>query len=526
MLVLDYLHALPTQPRTFTHPTLCLSFTESPLFVDRGLFITPVVLRLPPQGCVKEYELRLRQLIEYLDDSLLVPASHHVSGSERPKRAAFAVVTALASLFSTLAIGSGISNTVQISKLAETVSYITSNTETIVFELDRIKKTIIELQSAHFNSFLAIKQAVDVVQAQAEHNSCQIGLNRIDNIIQSLLSQQLTNHLLPPSQILGFLRSSPVLRDSLYTAHPRLIYKMGKTELVSVDPQRSTFTILVMLPHINRQPEGVLITSLFAPRFFKEGNTTFIEDAPHFPSLFSLSPPGSPRTTLMSMDESKCSHINKGAICPLSAQFFHPLTLCTNSLFYNDTDPDKHVELCGFKKVATPVDVITNFAENPSSLILFSNQVTVGVTPAGRINVIPPGAPPSCIALNKLTLSALNVGNRTILLNLRTDSFSLASPDAAVLRHVHSLKRPLPYGTRKSTVVSPFHPLSRHFASSLLVSILTSTLVVLIILGGFILLGIYMNRKRQAARNGLVHNPSRARQFLERATPETEEATP
>ena len=405
-------------------------------------------------------------MIEYLDSPTSVPESQVVAHG-RPKRfAAVALATGLAAFLSMVNMGVGISNSVDIRRLTETISYIQENQENITFKLNKITEAVLELTTEHHNSFLAIKQKIDLVKLQSDFNACQIGLNRIDNLIESILSQSLTNHILPPSDILAFLKASPVLRDSLYVRFPRLAYQLGKIELVNVDPERKIFTVLVILPHISSNPDGFLYEPLFAPRFFTKDNHTLMENIPDITSLFSYNGPFENQQELMSIDRSKCTHYNLAMICPLTAQFHSPGTACTNRLINNDTDEFTLTTTCGSTSHVVSRPHLTNFAESSTSLLLFTNEHVTGTSSQGDIEIVPPHAPLSCVAVQKLLLSSLSVGGKKIFLNLWTDAFSIAPSDRSVIKHLHALRSTLAHLRDPIKLVGHLHPSSSFFLPS------------------------------------------------------------
>ena len=448
MVFLSAILALTSgSPDVFTHPKLCLAYTRHDLYYDKGLYITPTVIKFPEIGCVDQYVLRLRKLIEYLSSPVdSVPASVHASESVRHKRFAFIpMLVGLASVLSTVAMGSGISNAVNIRELSDTVSYIGENQKQISFQLDELTSSILELQTSHHNAFLAIKQKVDLVKLQTEYNSCQLGLNRLDNVIQSILAQSLTGHIVPPGEVMSFLNSNKVLRNSIYTTFPRLVYKLGSIELVNVDPENRIFTVLILLPHLDRESDGYLFEPLHVPRFSISGNRTLIEVSP---SITALTSPKSDLQRLTPSDLTgieldKCKIFNMAAVCPMSASFYGPSSVCSASLLKNATDLDTLTRKCDITIRDVDRRYLTNVAEFPTAMIIFSNEKTVGRTSAGKITLIPEGAPPSCVLLEKLQLSSLEVGGKTFRLNLRTNVFSLSPETSSIVRHLHTTRSEL-----------------------------------------------------------------------------------
>ena len=449
--------------------------------------------------------------------SLTIPESKHISN--RPKRFAFtAFVAGLAALLSTVSMGTGISNVVDLTKIEETIHHLESNQAKISIELSELTRDLLEMKTDHHNVFMALKQSVDIAKAQTELNACAIGLNKLDNIIESILSQTLTNHILPAHQIMEFLRENSILKDSFYTIFPRLAYKLGRIELVNVDPERHIFTILVLLPHISAAPDGHFYHPLFAPRFFPQGNGTMVEHIPFIPPLYTLDDPSDTQTDLLSMDDSKCQYLNVAVVCPLTAQSYTPATTCSNAILRNETGLPL-AEACSIVTHPSPHERLTTIAESATSLLLFTNQGVKGVGPTGFMDIVAASAPPSCVMINKISLSQLKIGERTVIINLRTDAYSLAPQDREVMRHLHALRGPIsdPMAAQKA---SHFNPISAHFGTSLLgvISISASLIMVLAILS-------WLGRKLRSFwkfNNGDFH---RQQSFL-RSTPRFEEDRP
>ena len=514
VLYLSLLGVTLASTRLWNHENLCLSFAETPLYLDKGIYIVPLVVQLPKRGCTEEYSRRLSLLIQQLDTPF-IPASQFVPNARRIKRTPIPVIIAgLATLFSTISIGSGISNAVRIDDLAKTVSFIESNQEKISFRLSTMAQQLVEMKTEHSNSFLAIKQTAELAKIQSDFNSCQLGLNKIDDIIQSLLTHSLTNHILPPARVLDFLKANPVLRDSLFLSYPHLVYEFSRVELINVDPERQTFSVLVLLPHVNHQKDGRLFTPLHAPRFEVQNQEVVLESSPKLTALFQLGTgPLSPRP-LLSMDLQKCKSINHGSICPLTAQFFDDSTHCTNKILRNVTDPES-LSGCGFHHIKLPVHQHTSIADSMSHLILFSNEKTDGLTSSGFISLIPEGAPPSCVIINKIQLKSLVVGNKTYFLNLRTDIFELDSEDQTVVSHLMA-SGTMPFlGTRTH---GHLHPFSRHFGAS----VLAVTFISIIITAMF-LSGIWGIRRFVSPKIPTVSDLERAKEFVKKFPPESPE---
>ena len=512
----------------FTHPKLCLAYTRHPLFYDKGLFITPTLIKLPELGCSDEYVLRLKRLIEYLSSpSQSVPASVHVSEPVRRKRLAFVpVLVGLASVLSTIAMGSGISNAVDIHGLTDAVSFITENQKRINFELNELTASVLELQTAHHNSFLALKQSVDLVKLQAEYNSCQVGLNRLDAVVQSILARSLTSHIIPPADISAFLNTNEVLRNSIYTSFPRLVYQLGSIELVNVDPDHQAFTVLILLPHLDRESDGYLFVPIYAPRFSLKGNRTQIEVSPPISALASPKADLDRLATsdLSGIDSSKCNIFNMAAICPMSATYYNPSSICSASLLMNATDADTLSNRCDL--VTRDIDrrQLTNIAESPTALILFTNEETIGRTSAGKITLVPRGAPPSCVLLEKLQLSSLEVGGKRFLLNLRTDIFALSPETSSIARHLHSTLGDLALSNpSRALATAQLHPSSKHFPVSMIAVFLTAFVafaaMFVVMMIGLKIVGVV--RQIRALRRLGIGDPARSVGFLENqaATP-------
>ena len=484
--------------RTFTHPSLCVSFTEHPLYLDLGLYIQPTVIQISPMGCPDSYVSRLQNLIEIVRDPTVdLPHSQLVS---RPKRFALtgaAFVAGIAALIATIGAGTGLSNRIDLEELTDTVGYIKENQEKITFELNQLTQSVMEMNTVHHNRFMAMKQTVDLAKAQSDFNACQIGLNHLDSTIQSIMAQTLTSFILPPHNVMTFLKSNKILADSIYVRFPRLVYKLGKVELVDVNPTEKTYTVLVILPHINYAPEGFLYEPLFAPRFFPLSNNSQIEEIPEIPPLFSYSGPFDKphsRTDLLSMDITRCGFYPSAVICPLSAQFYRPSTTCSNLLINNITDVATLAKACDITSHSAAPRHLTVFDESTTSLLLFTNEVVVGQSSAGQVEIVPVHAPPSCVLINKLQLSSLEIGGRVIFLNLRADAFNLAPPDRYVIRHVHALDHSLPFAdSRKLRSVPQLHPKSRHFLPSL-ATVIATTIAVLV--AGVILAFLIVKVKR------------------------------
>lgn len=430
------------------------------------------------------------------DPDSSLPLADHLPN--RPKRFVFtatAIVAGFAALIATIGAGTGLSNQIDIDQLTETVEFMRDNQEKISFELDRLTNSVMEMNTAHHNSFLAMKQTIDLAKAQSDYNACQIGLNHLDNTVQSILSQSLTSFILPPRDVMMFLKSNKILSDSIYIRFPRLVYKLGKVELIDVNPEKRSYTVLILLPHINLVPEGFLYEPLFAPRFFPLSNGSQIEEIHEIPPLFSYRGPfdgRSSRTDLLSMDISRCNFFPSTVICPLSAQFFRPSTTCSNRLLNNITQIDTLVDACGITSHSSAPSQLTVFDESSTSLLLFTNEVVVGVSTAGQLEIVPAHAPPSCVLINKLQLSSLRIGGRIIFLNLRADAFSLEPPERFVVRHVHALKEALPFADSRRLRTTPhLHPRSRHFLPSIAtVVIATVSIIVVVVIGTIVVVKI------------------------------------
>ena len=471
--------------RILPHPLFCLTFHEKEMYVDKGVFITPTVISLPKNGCTDRYAARLKHLIEYLDSPLQVPESLPASGG-RPKRFAFAVIASgLAALFSTMNLGVGISNAVDVDRLSETVSYIQSNQEEISFKLNSMTETVLELTAEHHNSFLAINQKVELTQLQTDYNACLIGLNRLDLIIQAILDQSLTNHILPTTEIISFLKASPILKDSIYVRYPRLAYRLGKVELVNVDPGRNLFSVLIMLPHIAAVPDGMIYLPLYTPRFSPSDNGSLIESLPSLTPLFSPHGRFNGHDELLSLDTDRCTFFNMATICPLTSIFHAPSTTCTNHLLRNETDPDLLTTTCGIKEHSSALADLSLFDESPTSLLIFSNQRIVGTSKLGRSEILPGNGAPSCLLINKLQFSEVSIGSQKVRVNLRTDAFSLAPEEKEIVRHLH-VHQDSPISSRLAAVrAAQLHPRSSHFWTSVLVAILITAISAAVVAAPF-----------------------------------------
>ena len=484
-----------------THPTLCLSFTETPLYLDQGIFISPLVVQLPSMGCTDTYAKRLMELLHQLDSPLLPAASH------RNKRFAIPLISTLAALFSTISMGAGISNSVQLGQLTETIAFIGANQNKIKFELDKLTESVLEMQTAHHNSFLAIKQTATMAKVHSEYNSCQIGMNKMDSVIQSILTKSLTSHILPPDQITRYLSSNKVLMHSIYTINPRLVYELGKIELVNIDPEKEMFTVLLLLPHIQGSPDGRLFTPLHAPRFHVRNGIVNLESTLNLPSLFYVGVPPSPSDPLLSMDTSLCRFINKGAICPLAGQHFDEMTHCSNLIMRNASTLELE-QSCHFSTHSFPGSQHTSLKESSTALLLFSNEETRGLTHSGSISIIPKNSPPTCILINKLHLASLVIGNKTFRMNIRTDVFEIPKEDASVVLHLHSVKTPLPFALKEG--FPNLHPLSGHFFFSLGIVLSVCLLSILICATGARLYALWRPVKKMVSHVPEIENPERA----------------
>ena len=433
------------------------------MFSDKGVFITPTVISFPKNGCTKQYAARLKHLLEYLDSPLQIPASLPASNG-RPKRFAFAAVASgIAALFSTLNLGVGISNAVDVDRLTETVTYIQTKQEEISFKLNEMTESVLELTAEHHNSFLAIKQKVELAQLQTDYNACLIGLNRIDQVIQSILDQTLTNHIIPTSDILNFLKASPVLKDSIYVRFPRLAYRLGKVELVNVDPARNIFSVLVLLPHIASVPDGLIYVPLHTPRFTPSENGSLVESLPPLTPLFSPHGRFNGRDELLSLNIDKCTFFNMATICPLTSIFHTPATTCTNLLLRNETDPDVITSTCTIDQHTSTLRDLSLFDESPTSLLIYSNEKIVGSSRLGSSEVLPGGGAPTCVLINKLQFSSLRIGTHHVVTNIRTDAFSLATEERHIVRHLHAHDSS-PFAPRLAArKAAHLHPRSIHF---------------------------------------------------------------
>ena len=395
-------------------------------------------------------------------------------------------------------MGAGISNAVQLTQLTETISYIDQNQRKISFQLAELTESVLEMQDSHHNSFLAIKNKVDLAKLHSEYNSCQIGLNRLDNVIQSILTKTLTSFILPPDQVKRYLGSNPILKNSLFYLNPRLVYQLGSIELVNIDPDKQIFTVLLLLPHIQGDSDGLLFTPLHAPRFHLNGDRIDLESSPPIPSLFRLSGDHGAPGPLLSMDTGLCRFINKGAICPLAGQYFDDSTYCSNVLLGNDSMVDVE-QACHFVTYSLPGKSHTSLKESSTALLLFSNEETVGITDSGRISIIPQNSPPSCVLINKLHLASLIIGNKTFRLNIRTDVFEIPSGQVDVIRHLHMVKETLPFALKRG--VPNLHPSSIHFIYSF-VTVFAICLASVLLFG---LINHFLPRQKKGAH---FDNPS------------------
>ena len=192
------------------------------------------------------------------------------------------------------------------------------------------------------------------------------------------------------------------------------------------------------------------------------------------------------------MDVSRCQYFPSTVICPLSAQFFRPSTTCSNLLLNNVTKLETLVDACGITAHSSAPRHLTVFDESSTSLVLFTNEIVVGVSPAGQLEIVPSHAPPSCVLINKLQLSSLRIGGRIIFLNLRADAFNLEPPERFVVRHVHALKEALPFADSRRLRTTPhLHPKSRHFLPSIAtVVIATISVMVVVVIGTAVVLKI------------------------------------
>ena len=478
------------------------------MYVNRGFYITPTVIHLPADGCQDEYVRQMRKLIKNLGGSTpFIPDTKHVPNT-RPKRfAVTAIVAGLAALLSTVSMGNGISNSVDVSKLKETVQFLEKNQARISVDLAESTKELMRMKTEHSNVYYALTQKVNITKINSDINACSIGLVRLDNIADSILSQALTNHILPSHQIMNFLRGNQILRDSLYTLYPRLVYKLGRVELVNVDPGSRVFTVLVLLPHISAAPDGYFFSPLFAPRFFPNSNGSTVEHVPKIPPLFSLNSAMSHDNEMLTMDQEKCDFFNFGVICPLTAQSYTPATTCANRLLSNQTGPAL-AEACGIFTHPSARSSLTTMAESTTSVLIFSNEGVKGAGPAGVIDIIPEAAPPACVLINKVALHELRVGPNTVLLNLRSDAYSLSPQEKEITRHLHTLRNPL-YDPQAAFQVAPFHPFSAHFASTVLGALGVSACLLAVIA-----LISYLSRRLDRRRRRMSGDPKRRAQFL------------
>ena len=243
-----------------------------------------------------------------------------------------------------------------------------------------------------------------------------------------------------------------------------------------------------------------------------------VEHIPFIPPLYTLDDPSDTQTDLLSMDDSKCQYLNVAVVCPLTAQSYTPATTCSNAILRNETGLPL-AEACSIVTHPSPHERLTTIAESATSLLLFTNQGVKGVGPTGFMDIVAASAPPSCVMINKISLSQLKIGERTVIINLRTDAYSLAPQDREVMRHLHALRGPIsdPMAAQKA---SHFNPISAHFGTSLLgvISISASLIMVLAILS-------WLGRKLRSFwkfNNGDFH---RQQSFL-RSTPRFEEDRP
>ena len=132
------------------------------------------------------------------------------------------------------------------------------------------------------------------------------------------------------------------------------------------------------------------------------------------------------------------------------------------------------------------------------------------MTKAGSLSILPKGSPPSCILINKLHLSSLVVGNKTFILHIWTDVFSLNTKEQAVVTHLLAVEEPLP--SREKVEVSPLDPKSFDFAASIM-TVLTVSVFTTCIIGGLIVAILAL---RMRPKIPLVVDPIRAPVFLEK----------
>ena len=333
---------------------------------------------------VKRLEALLRKEGEY-DFSHAEYETIHTSHS-REKRS---VLSVFSGIFSLISMGVGISNAVKISELESAYSYLQNNQEKILQSLTETNQAVNMLSTQQKTLFFAIKHLSNQSNAMDRHIMCELDTIKTNGIIDAILQQKVTSDILPIENLHHYLLKEPNLNESIYVEFPRMIYTQGTIELVSVDATKGVVTLLMVVPHIRRNPDGFLYQPLVTPRFlFNEGNMTVEQpfQLAHLIDVDSSLPPPKDRE-MVGIHPQSCFQLKSNFICKIGSQYSNHQVSCSNYILQNVTDYKKLKNECGYSVESQNwTDPFHSYVmETSTHALMFTNENVLAKTDAGEV---------------------------------------------------------------------------------------------------------------------------------------------
>ena len=496
----------------FPHPDMCGVYQQRPLYLDRGMYLVPLVMQLP-DNCHKSecrrvdngtfyrgtqhqtrtgricqawatqkpnkhattkeqikkfgleqnycrnpsmneggpwcYTLDEKERWGYCDipycsfhaverlESLIVKGDvfkNHDSPiyetlTKRPKRSVSLLFSAI---FSAVSIGFSISNAVRITQLENTFSFLQHNQEHILQSLSETNEALNQLSTNQKELFYAVKHLSKETHTMDRQILCELDTRKTNDIIDAILHQEVTSHVLPIENLIQFLEKENNLRNSIYITYPRLLYKLAKLELINVDATKGIVTLLMAIPHIQKEAEGFHYQPLLTPRFFLAKDGVRMEQPFPLTQLIDIDPtlPHPKGRYLWGVKPDQClQHLN-AFICKVGAHYSDNHVQCSNAFLQNSTDYIKLKNHCGYSITEKPDEKwekteCSFVAQTATHALIFTNEKVVAKTDIGPIPIRKDGQAPACLFINKLSVKELKVGNKTLVLNARLDAITI-----------------------------------------------------------------------------------------------------
>ena len=367
--------------------------------------------------CSKTTAKWMHTLFKDYDDST-TPESF--LNSRRKRGIGFLLGTAI----SAIKIAQGISNSIKLQRLHDTVTYMGNNQHAIKRTLQSLQSSVTTLETDMKQSFLAVKDLDEKTTAISNRMACQLNQIKLNNLMDSLSHGKITTDILPPENLIHLLSQNAGLKDSIYIKYPHLIYKLGEVEILDLDPEEGILTILLFIPHINQNPDGFTYEPLLVPRFQVEGKESLLEKFPKMPTLIDhnphlISPKG---RGMMGLKENSCEQLHSFKVCKLANHFDNQLVKCSNALLQNTTDQDILEQVCSYTVVRQPWQQSSYTDESSTHVLIFTNEDVQGTTKDGIFTIANKHENPGCILVNKLAMHELTIGDKFFELNVRSDA--------------------------------------------------------------------------------------------------------